>query len=256
MKPDTYRGTALISRLLLATVLAATLLSLGGCWDYTETRATKRDKHPDLPEVSVPNQSQVVTNLSQLSVAKTVTVPGGEATPAAAPSPSNTGEQTKPPANEELGHKIAAEAPKARYTQDTEPTYRGGTKLLNAKAKQYANFSTLIVEQTLKAAQLLAPEKLEGRRVPLDLQPVILTTVLDDKGRLNEIIIEQHSGDKLVDLWFIAACKKGVWSRNPPPGARLTDGTYRLRMEGVVVNASFDRYGIYSYESEVGISVL
>jgi len=256
MKPDTYRATALMSRLLLCTVLAAALLPLGGCWDYEETRASKRDKHPDLPEVSVPNQPQVVSNLSQLSSAKTVAVPGSDTAPTPAPSPSNNGEQTKPPTNEELGHKIAAEAPNTRYTQDTEPAYRGGTKLLNAKAKEYANFSTLIVEQTLKAAQQLAPEKLEGRRVPLDLQPVILTTVLDDKGRLNEIVIEQHSGDKLVDLWFIAACKKGVWSRNPPPGARLTDGTYRLRMEGTVVNASFDRYGIYSYESEVGLSIL
>ncbi len=251
MKVGRHRHRQLVRHTATWAVLT-TLVLLSGCWDTSETKASKRDKPPDLPAIAATNQPQVVTDLSKLSSAKTVVVPGGEATP----TPTNSADKTKPATNEVLTHKIAAEAPKARYTEDVDPGYRGGTRLLNDKARQFANFSQLILDQTLKVAQQMAPDKLEGRRVPSDLQPVILTTVLDNKGRLNEIVIEQHSGDKLVDQWFIAACKKGVWSRNPPPAARMPDGNYRLRMQATVVNASFDRYGIYSYESEVGLSIL
>ncbi len=200
----------------------------------------------------VTNQPRVVTDLSRLSPAATVAVPGETATPA----PTISADKTRPSANEVVTHKMAAEAARLRYNPEATTSYRGGVKLLNDKARQFANFSDLLLQQTLKAAEQAAPDKLENRRVPGDLKPVILTTVLDPQGRLNEIVIDQHSGDLLVDRWFIEACKKGVWSRNPPPGARASDGNYRLRFEATVINASFDRYGVYSYETAVGLAIL
>lgn len=226
------------------------LLTLLGC--SAQTKKSGTDESGDATHSLVISQPRVVTDLSRLSAAQTVAVPGAAATP----PPVLPAETTRPPTNEVVTHRIAAEAPSSRYSPDIAPSYRGGVKLLNDKARQFANFSDLLLQQTLKAAEQAAPEKLENRRVPSDLKPVILTTVLDPQGRLTEIVIDQHSGDLLVDRWFIEACKKGVWSRNPPPGARASDGNYRLRLEGTVINASFDRYGIYSYETAVGLSIL
>jgi len=221
-----------------------------GCSVHAKKSDT--DEAGDATPVVVANQPRILTDLSRLSTANTVAVPGAAATP----RPALAADKTRPPANEVVTHKIAAEAPSSRYNPEATTSYRGGVKLLNDKARQFANFSDLLLQQTLKAAEQAAPDKLENRRVPGDLKPVILTTVLDPQGRLNEIVIDQHSGDLLVDRWFIEACKKGVWSRNPPPGARASDGNYRLRLEGTVINASFDRYGIYSYETAVGLSIL
>ena len=226
------------------------LLTLLGC--AAQTKKSDKDESADTTPVVVAPQPEVVTDLARISPANTVAVPGAAATPA----PVVPAEKTRPATNEVVTHKMAAEATKLRYNPDVTQSYRGDTRLLNDKARQFANFSDLVLQQTLKAAAQAAPEKLENRRVPTDLQPVILTTVLDPQGRLNEIVIDQHSGDRLVDRWFIEACKKGVWSRNPPPGARASDGNYRLRLQATVANASFDRYGIYSYETSVGLSIL
>jgi hypothetical protein len=225
------------------------LLTALGC--SIQKKKSDTDESGDATPVVAASQPRVLTDLSRLSAADTVAVPGAAATPA----PVVSAEKTRPSTNEVVTHKMAAEAPSLRYNPEVTPS-RGGVKLLNDKARQFANFSDLLLQQTLKAAEQAAPDKLENRRVPSDLKPVILTTVLDPQGRLNEIVIDQHSGDLLVDRWFIEACKKGIWSRNPPPAARASDGNYRLRLEGTVINASFDRYGIYSYETAVGLSIL
>jgi len=226
------------------------LLTILGC--STQTKKLDKDESADSTPMVVAPQPRVVTDLSRISPADTVAVPGAAATPA----PVVPAEKTRPPTNEVMTHKMAVEAQSLRYNPEVTPSYRGSTKLLNDKARRFANFSDLLLQQTLKAAELAAPDKLENRRVPEDLKPVILTTVLDPLGRVNEIEIDQHSGDLLVDRWFIEACKKGVWSRNPPPGARASDGNYRLRLQGSVSNVSFDRYGVYSYETAVGLSIL
>ena len=226
------------------------LLTALGC--SAQKKKSDTEESGDTTPVVAASQPRVLTDLSRLSAADTVAVPGAAATPA----PTISADKTRPSTNEVVTHKMAVEAPGLRYNPEVTQSYRGGVKLLNDKARQFANFSDLLLQQTLRAAEQAAPDKLENRRVPGDLKPVILTTVLDPQGRLNEIVIDQHSGDLLVDRWFIEACKKGVWSRNPPPGARASDGNYRLRLEGTVINASFDRYGIYSYETAVGLSIL
>jgi hypothetical protein len=161
-----------------------------------------------------------------------------------------------PARNEVVTQKLAAEAPATRYTQEISSSAPHGTRLLNDKARQFAEFSDILLAQTMKAAQQMEPEKLSQRRVRDDLNPVVLTAVMDSQGRLNEIAIEQHSGDLTVDRLFIEACKKGIWSRNPPLGARDADNNYRVQIQGTIYNSSFDRYGQYTYDTELGLALL
>jgi hypothetical protein len=195
---------------------------------------------------NAPARPEVVTDLSKLSDASTTALPPPDQ-PSPAPEDSS--------GNEPIGHQLAANAPNTRWNV-TPSNFKGGSRLLNDKARQFADFTDILLDQTLKAAQTMAPDKLSQHRVPEGLVPTTLTAVMDSDGRLKEIIIDQHSGDLQVDQLFIEACKKGIWSRNPPPGARDSDGKYRLRVEGTVNNQSYDRYGQYSYDTELGMGIL
>lgn len=140
------------------------------------------------------------------------------------------------------------------YGQAARPP--GDAKLGNEKARQFGDFSYVLARRTLKTTQDLEPEKLAHRKMRDDLKQVVLTAVMDQGGRLTEIIIEQHSGDQAVDQLFIAACKKALWSRNPQAEARADDGTYRLRIGGLINNYSFDRNGKYTYNTQLELSLL
>jgi hypothetical protein len=74
-------------------------------------------------------------------------------------------------------------------------------------------------------------------------------------GKLKELIIDQRSGVAAVDKLVIDGCKKGLWSRNSPPGA-LSNGQYRLRIEAMIVNYTFNRNGIYTFDTRVGLALL
>jgi hypothetical protein len=109
---------------------------------------------------------QVVSDLNKLSAADTAAL-----TPKltdAAPAPSVPPADRNLAKNEVLTEKLAANAPATRYDAAVSKL-KGGSRLLNDKARQYANFSQLLLNQTLSAAQTIAPEKLAQHRVPDDL---------------------------------------------------------------------------------------
>jgi len=149
---------------------------------------------------------------------------------------------------------FGSNAEQARYGE-AAPRPPGDASLGNEKARRFGDFSYVLARRTLAAAQDLEPDKLSHRKMRDDLRQVILTAVLDQDGRLTEIIIEQHSGDQAVDQLFIAACKKALWSRNPPLEARADDGNYRLRIAGRIINYSFDRDGKYTYRTQLELSL-
>ncbi len=132
----------------------------------------------------------------------------------------------------------------------------GDTALLNDKARQFSEFSYQLLNQTLTAARAIEPDRLEGRNLPVDIAPVVLTAVMDPQGRLREISIESQSGDHQVDQIIIDSCKKGLWSRNPPEQALSSDGMYRVRIKGYIRAYSFDLKGRYKYETELGLGIL
>lgn len=230
--------------------LAFAFVLLAGCAPWNPLPADPDRREPVVSASA--SGPRVVTDLTKLSDADTSALAPVLPNPPSPPPPDTNRNASK---NEVLTHQLAANAPATRYNAESAKL-KGGSRLLNDKARQYAEFADLLLNQTLKEAQTMAPEKLGKHRVPDDLVPTTLTAVMDPEGRLKEIIIEQHSGDLTVDKLFIEACKKGVWSRNPPPGARARDGTYRLRIEGTVYNTSYDRYGEYSYDTELGLSIL
>ncbi|HZP46745.1 MAG TPA: hypothetical protein VFB15_13935 [Candidatus Binataceae bacterium] len=242
----------------LAALAGAAVISLLGCVtphpvDQQQV-VSDQELAAEAAEAPPAEPIHVVTDLSRLSPSHTAALPNLPDAPASlAPSAEPSNAQINP----ELTGKLVANAPSSRYNPDaSRPSGVSQTQLLNDKARQFATFSETLLKQTLVAAQELAPDQLQQRKLPDDLNAVILVSVLDHEGRLKEIEIDQHSGDAAVDKLLIEACKKGMWSRNPPIGAIDNDGTYRIRLEGEVHNYAFDRYGQYTYETRLGLSLL
>lgn len=132
----------------------------------------------------------------------------------------------------------------------------GDRTLLNAKAREFPEFSYALLNQTLVAAQELEAQKLQDHPLPDDIKPIILVAVMTPEGKLTDLSIEQHTGVGEVDRVLIDACKKGLWAMNPPSAARAGNGTYRLRFEAVIRNYSYDVQGNYKYITHVGLALL
>jgi hypothetical protein len=217
--------TVAIKRIVASSLVAA-LLCVAGCGSHTDTDTT-----PGTPVTFEPEP---------------------DALSSAAPAPAGDSNAA-----------IQANIDRYYGSETNHPTYGpgpvrppGDAILGNQKAEQYGDFTYVLARRTLDAAQDLETDKLSQRKMRDDLHPVVLTAVMDPVGRLTEIVIDQHSGDEAVDQIFIAACKKALWSRNPPPGARADNDTYRLRISGKVTNYTFDRYGKYTYKTQVELSLL
>ena len=206
------------------------------------------------PQITTPADTRPITNLAQLSRARTAAalLPPNGLEPAAKPPPTRDLNAT---VQENLDRFFISNAERTRYSDSSDPP-PGKSKLANAKAEQYSEFSYALLRQTLEAARAVEPDVLKRRKVRTDLAPVVLTALMNRKGVLTEIAIDQHSGDRAVDRAIIDACKRGLWSRNPPLGARTGDGTYRLRIEGLIINYSIDRNGRYSYDTHLALSIL
>jgi hypothetical protein len=131
----------------------------------------------------------------------------------------------------------------------------GDRMLLNAKARKFPEFSYALLNQTLVAAQELEAAKLEEHKLPDEIKPMILIAVMTPEGKLTDIAIEQHSGVGVVDRIIIDACKKGLWTMNPPQAALAEDGMFRMHIVGAVANYSYDREGNYHYITHVGLAL-
>ncbi|HEY1852780.1 MAG TPA: hypothetical protein VGG60_17295 [Candidatus Binataceae bacterium] len=132
----------------------------------------------------------------------------------------------------------------------------GDRTLLNAKARQFAEFSDALLNQTLVAAQTLAAQKLQDHKLPEQMKPVILIATMTPAGKLTDLSVEQHSGFGPVDRILIEACKEGLWAMNPPQAALADDGMFRMRFEGVIGNYSYDVQGNYRYVTHVGLALM
>ncbi|MGH8012380.1 MAG: hypothetical protein ACREQ4_07770, partial [Candidatus Binataceae bacterium] len=139
------------------------------------------------------------------------------------------------------------------YTDTKRPP--GEAVLLNAKARQYPEFAHRLANQTLIAIQDLEPKRIAHGAMPDNLRPVVLTAVMNSGGQLKELIIDQRSGVAAVDKLVIDGCKKGLWSRNSPVNA-LSDSQYRLRIEAMIINYTYNRNGIYTFNTRVGLGLL
>lgn len=201
-----------------------------------------------------PSEPRVVTDLSQLSSSNPLAqldqqrqLLAGQSTP-----------QSSQPSNQTVSNIGRFYIANQKTAQLIEAPSRppGDARLVNAKAAQYPEFAYDIANRTLAVAQDMAPQKLEQHRLPEDIKPIVLTAVMTAEGKLTDIYIEHRSGFSAVDQLFIDACKKGIWARNPPPAALSSDGSYRLRIEGVIYNYSYNHENQYTYATYVGLGLL
>jgi len=131
----------------------------------------------------------------------------------------------------------------------------GDRTLLNAKAREFPEFSYALLNQTLSAALELEAKRLARQKLPDEIKPLIMIATMTPDGHLTDLAVEQHTGSGTIDRILIDACKKGLWARNPPKAA-MADGVYRMRFEGVINNYSYDVNGNYRYVTHLGLALM
>ena len=137
---------------------------------------------------------------------------------------------------------------------DTMPATQ---QLLNPKAAQFAQFSSTLLNQLWGQLRLREnDDDIAKLRVPETLQPVILTATLAPDGKLQEIVVEQRSGKAIVDKLFVDACKKSIWTDNPPKAAALPNGTYQVRIEGQIQNFASTTANHWTFKTYMGLALL
>ncbi len=132
----------------------------------------------------------------------------------------------------------------------------GTVRLLNDKAAKFGNFAGVILDHIY--ARLIEAERTEEisrTRLPTEIKAVVITAVMDKKGKLTELILEQHSGKAKIDQMMLDVCRKSIWYENPPVAALSADGTYRLTIRLKLENyASMDETH-WSFTTDLGLGI-
>jgi PBP1b-binding outer membrane lipoprotein LpoB len=225
---------------------------LAGCASHSSEPNSLTAK--TAPTAAAAEEPRTVTDLSQISA----TEAAPPAMPQIAPGDSSRAESdqnSNATVQQNIERLFVSRVDQLRYDEGhaEAPTE---TSLLNDKARKFSDFSYQLLNQTLTAAHNIEPDRLAGRKLPVDIAPMVLTAVMDSQGRLTEISIESHSGDHQVDQIIIDSCKQGLWSRNPPSAAIDNDGLYRVRVRGYIRAYTVNFQGIYKYETDLALGIL
>ncbi|MGH7778211.1 MAG: hypothetical protein ACREQR_00075 [Candidatus Binataceae bacterium] len=133
----------------------------------------------------------------------------------------------------------------------------GVEELLNPKAAKFATFSGGMLDHLWIAVRARENDHdVSHHKLPADLQPVVLTATLDSRGKLKEIVLEEHSGKGIIDRMFIDAAKQALWTTNPPPEAALPGGIYQVRVELRMQNFASMDDGRWYFKTYVGLALL
>lgn len=235
-------------------ILLGLALAIAGCASQSSEPATDSQAAAAAQATPSSGEPRTVTDLSQISSAQAVQPQMMQLN-----SPDSSAVDSKHNPNATVQQNVerlfVSNVNQLRYREGRADT-PGNIALLNDKAREFPVFSYQLLNQTLAAARTIEPDRLAGRKLPLDIAPMVLIAVMDSQGRLTEISIESHSGDHQVDQIIIDSCKQGLWSRNPPAQALGSDGMYRVRIRGYIRAYSFDFKGRYNYETEFGLGIL
>jgi hypothetical protein len=207
-----------------------------------------------LPEPEAAATPRLVRNLSELSASKTTNpFENSPAVPLKAPKAAAAAVSSGKD-DEATRAFLDAPATVRRVGTDTTP---GEQRLSNAKAARFANFSRVLLDRVFAAAvELEAEDKIAKRKLPENLKPVVLTAIMNPEGRLQELIIEQHSGQAVVDSLFVEACQKGLWYNNPPKDAQTSSGNYQLRIQGRLRNFASQGSDLWTFTTYLDLAIL
>jgi hypothetical protein len=226
-------------RFFTVALLAASLFA-AGCAE---------DKPP--PPMPDPGQSQpkLLSDLSTVSDARVDPLASVNAVPAPGEGLlQNSGPVTAGPRTYETDPGISREIGSER----TPATVR----LLNAKAAQFGNFASVILDRIYaRLAIAERSDEISRTKLPTDLRAVVITAIMDKSGKLTELILEQHSGKAKIDQMMIDVCKKSIWYENPPVEALSDDGDYQLTIKLKLQNfASLDG-GHWSFITDLSLGI-
>src|SRR5204863_4102626 len=123
-------------------------------------------------------------------------------------------------------------------------------------AARFALFSQALIHQVFVAAQEFERKSIATETLPPDIGQTVVSAKMTPAGHLQELVLEKHSGSGAVDHVVIEACRKGLWTENPPPKALAADGFYRIRIEARITN--FNRptqERIWNFDTSLGIAL-
>ena len=132
----------------------------------------------------------------------------------------------------------------------------GTVRLLNSKAAKFGNFAGVILDRIYaRLIQAERTEEISRTRLPTEIKAVVITAIMDKKGKLTELILEQHSGKAKIDQMMLDVCRKSIWYENPPAEALSADGTYQLTIRLKLENyASLDETH-WSFTTDLGLGI-
>jgi hypothetical protein len=224
-------------RLLLTGAAIALLANSQGC-------GSSKTPAPTPPPSD--NGSRVVTDLSTISPADAFNPFGKKDSRASSAivHDGNVGSQA-----------TAAAIGTVRHVGDDK--HPGEQRLLNKKAAKFDMISMRVMDQLFGAMESLEDDDPIARlKLPTDLRPVIITGTLNSKGKLQDLLIEQHSGEAAVDKMVVKACKQGLYINNPPPDALTPEGTYKIRLETRVENYASMDGETWEFKTYLGMALL
>ncbi len=132
----------------------------------------------------------------------------------------------------------------------------GTVRLLNSKAAKFGSFSGVILDRIY--ARLIEAERTEEisrTKLPTEIKAVIITAVLDKRGKLTELILEQHSGKAKIDKMMLDVCRKSIWYENPPVEALSGDGTYKLTIRLKLENYASSDEIHWNFITDLGLGI-
>jgi hypothetical protein len=207
------------------------------------------DDKPPPPAPDAGSQPKLVSDLSAVSDAPVDPLAAVSAVPARGEGlVQDSGGVSEGPRTFETDPGIAREV----GTERNPATVR----LLNNKAAKFGNFADVIL-QHIYARLIIAErsEEISRIKLPTELKPVIITAIMDKKGKLTELILEQHCGKAKIDQMMLEVCKKSIWYENPPVDALSDDGTYKLTIKLKIENfASLDERH-WSFTTDLGLGL-
>ena len=132
----------------------------------------------------------------------------------------------------------------------------GTVRLLNGKAAKFGSFAEVILDRIY--ARLIEAERTEEIsriKLPTEIKAVVITAIMDKKGKLTELIVEQHSGRANIDQMMLDVCKNSIWYENPPVAALTGDGNYQLTIRLKLENYASSDETHWSFITDLGLGI-